>query len=234
MHDNNQDNMQEKNKDSSNDKQTNQEGGANEAFADVSGEADPIAALNAENEILAKENAELKEKLLRLAADMENLRKRSAREIGEARTYAIANFARDMLSASDNLSRALSVVPEEALNEGNETLKSLIEGIKMTEREMVRLLEANGIKPISALGEKFDPHKHQAMFEVENSSEPEGTIVEELQQGFAIGERILRPSLVGVAKGNKGDNGEKGNKSKEKLSENNSINKNKNKIDKQA
>ncbi len=163
-------------------------------------ERDPIAALNAENEILKADNKQMKDRLLRTIAEMENLRKRTAREAGEARIYAIANFARDMLSATDNLSRALSAVPQEARDGGDKVLNSLIEGIEMTEREMQRLLQANGVKPILALGEKFDPHKHQAMFEVPDSLEPDGTIVEELQQGFSIGERILRPALVGVAK----------------------------------
>ncbi len=166
-------------------------------------EIDPIAALNAENEILVADNADMKDRLLRTIAEMENLRKRTAREVGEARTYAIANFARDMLGATDNLSRALSAVPKEARESGDKILDSLVEGIEMTDREMQRLLQANGVKPILALGEKFDPHKHQAMFEVPNSSEPDGTIVEEIQPGFVIGERILRPALVGIAKGSK-------------------------------
>ncbi|MCF6344395.1 MAG: nucleotide exchange factor GrpE [Devosiaceae bacterium] len=166
-------------------------------------EIDPIAALNAENEILVADNADMKDRLLRTIAEMENLRKRTAREVGEARTYAIANFARDMLGATDNLSRALSTVPKEARESGDKILDSLVEGIEMTDREMQRLLQANGVKPILSLGEKFDPHKHQAMFEVPNSSEPDGTIVEEIQPGFVIGERILRPALVGIAKGSK-------------------------------
>ncbi len=166
-------------------------------------EIDPIAALNAENEILVADNADMKDRLLRTIAEMENLRKRTAREVGEARTYAIANFARDMLGATDNLSRALSTVPKEARESGDKVLNSLVEGIEMTDREMQRLLQANGVKPILSLGEKFDPHKHQAMFEVPNSSEPDGTIVEEIQPGFVIGERILRPALVGIAKGSK-------------------------------
>lgn len=183
---------------------TKKDNGTQDEFVNQDAEnqdIDPIAALNAENEALTANNAELKERVLRAVAEMENLRKRTAREVGEARTYAIANFARDMLSATDNLSRALSAVPKDALESDNDALNSLVEGIKMTEREMQRLLQANGVKPILALGEKFDPHKHQAMFEVSDSDQPEGTIVEEMQPGFAIGERILRPSLVGVAKG---------------------------------
>lgn len=156
--------------------------------------ADPVAAL-------AAENADMKDQLLRLAAEMENLRKRTEREIKDTRAYAITGFARDMLVATDNLSRALMVVTPEARENADATTKSLIEGIEMTEREMLRLLDKNGIKPIAAAGEKFDPHRHQAMFEVPNTEVPEGTIVQVVQEGFAIGERVLRPAMVGIAKG---------------------------------
>lgn len=152
-------------------------------------------------EALASENAELKDRLLRAVAEMENLRKRTEREISDARTYAIANFARDMLTATDNLSRALMVVPTEAREGADAAMKSLIDGIEMTEREMQRLMQKNGVKPIIAEGQKFDPHKHQAMFEVPNTEVPEGTVVQVMQAGFAIGERVLRPAMVGVAKG---------------------------------
>jgi molecular chaperone GrpE len=103
--------------------------------------------------------------------------------------------------ATDNLSRALMVIPAEARETADGTLKSLIEGIEMTEREMQRLLQKNGVVPIIAEGEKFDPHRHQAMFEVPDPSVPEGTVVQVVQAGYAIGERVLRPAMVGVAKG---------------------------------
>jgi molecular chaperone GrpE len=150
---------------------------------------------------LLAENAELKDRLLRTAAEMENVRKRAEREIGDTRTYAIAGFARDMLAATDSLSRALVVVPPEVRSAAEGTLKSLIEGIELTEREMQRLLAKHGVTPIVALGQKFDPHKHQAMFEVPDPSKPEGTVVQVMQTGFAIGDRVLRPAMVGVAKG---------------------------------
>lgn len=153
-----------------------------------------IAALEAEA-------ADLRDRLLRSAADMDNLRKRTEREIGDTRSYAISGFARDMLVATDNLARALTVIPAEARDTADGTLKSLIEGIEMTEREMQRLLQKNGVSPILAEGEKFDPHLHQAMFEVPDPSVPEGTIVQVVQAGYAIGERVLRPAMVGVAKG---------------------------------
>ena len=106
-----------------------------------------------------------------------------------------------MLVATDNLSRALMVIPAELRENADGTLKSLIEGIEMTEREMQRLLQKNGVTPIVAEGEKFDPHRHQAMFEVPDASVPEGTVVQVVQTGYAIGERVLRPAMVGVAKG---------------------------------
>ena len=155
----------------------------------------------AELDALRQKNAELNDKLLRLAAEMENLRKRNERELGDTRTYAITGFARDMLSATDSLSRALMMLPAEARETADGALKSLIDGIELTEREMQRLLAKHGVKPIEAEGEKFDPHKHQAMFEVPDPTRPEGTVVQVVQAGFSIGERVLRPAMVGVAKG---------------------------------
>jgi molecular chaperone GrpE len=152
-------------------------------------------------EALVAENAELKDRLLRLAAEMENLRKRMAREVDDTRSYAITKFARDMLTATDSLSRALLVLPPETRETADGPLKSLIDGIELTEREMQRLLAVHGVKPIEAEGQKFDPHKHQAMFEVPDPTRPEGTVVTVVQAGFAIGDRVLRPAMVGVAKG---------------------------------
>lgn len=157
-------------------------------------EADPVEALT-------KENADLKDRLLRLAAEMDNLRKRMAREIDDTRSYAITKFARDMLTATDSLSRALLVLPAETRDTADGPLKSLIDGIDLTEREMQRLLAVHGVKPIEAEGQKFDPHKHQAMFEVPDPTRPEGTVVQVVQAGYAIGDRVLRPAMVGVAKG---------------------------------
>lgn len=157
-------------------------------------EADPVDALT-------KENADLKDRLLRLAAEMENVRKRMTREIEDTRSYAITKFARDMLTATDSLSRALIVLPAETRDTADGPLKSLIDGIELTEREMQRLLAVHGVKPIEAEGQKFDPHRHQAMFEVPDPTRPEGTVVQVVQTGYAIGDRVLRPAMVGVAKG---------------------------------
>ncbi len=152
-------------------------------------------------EVLKAEVSDLRDRLLRSAAEMENLRKRTEREVADTRSYAIANFARDMLAATDSLSRALMTLPHEAREGADATTKSLIDGIEMTEREMQRLLAKHGVKPIEAEGQKFDPHKHQAMFEVPDPTRPEGTVVQVVQAGFAIGDRVLRPAMVGIAKG---------------------------------
>ena len=150
---------------------------------------------------LAKENEELKERALRLAADMENLRKRTQRDVAEARSYGIAAFARDMLTVSDNLQRALQAVPEEARAGGDSGLKALVEGVEITERAMLTALERHGVKRIDPQGEKFDPHFHQAMVEVPNPDVTANTVVQVVQTGDVLGDRGLRPAMVGVAKG---------------------------------
>lgn len=150
---------------------------------------------------LETENADVKERLLRLAADMENLRRRTEREVKDARNYAVTNFARDMLSVADNLRRAVDAVPEEARASGENGLTALIEGVEMTERGLQASLEKHGVKKLDPEGQKFDPNFHQAMFEVPNPDVPNNTVVQVVQAGYAIGERVLRPAMVGVAKG---------------------------------
>lgn len=149
---------------------------------------------------LMKENEELKDRALRATAEMENLRRRTARELQDARAYAVANFARDMLSVSDNLRRALDAVSAEA-KAADPSLSSLVEGVEMTERSMLSTLERHGVKKLDPQGEKFDPNFHQAMFEVPNPDVPANTVVQVVQSGFSIGERVLRPAMVGVSKG---------------------------------
>lgn len=168
-----------------------------ETSEDVSGAAevpDPVARLEAEK-------TDLKEKLLRTLADMENLRRRTEREIADARAYAVTNFARDMLTVADNTRRALESVPEDARGEGQGALNAFIEGIELTERDLLKSLERHGVKRLDPQGQKFDPHLHQAMFEVPNADVPNGTVVQVVQTGYVIGDRVLRPALVGVAKG---------------------------------
>jgi len=150
---------------------------------------------------LEAEKIDLKEKLLRTLADMENLRRRTEREVTDARTYAVANFARDVLDIADNLQRALDAVPAEAKAAADPGLKALIEGVELTERSLLNTLEKNGVKKFDPTGERFDPNFQQAMYEVPDASVPAGTVVQVVQTGYKIGERILRPALVGVSKG---------------------------------
>jgi molecular chaperone GrpE len=152
-------------------------------------------------EALAKEAADMRDKMLRTLAEMENLRKRTAREVADARTYGIAAFARDVLDIADNLQRALDAVPADARAAADPGLKALIEGVELTERSLLNALEKNGVKKFAPSGEKFDPNFHQAMYEIPDTSVPAGTVVQVVQAGYLIGERVLRPALVAVAKG---------------------------------
>ena len=152
-------------------------------------------------EALAKEAAEARDKMLRTLADMENLRKRTSREVADARMYGITGFARDVLEIADNLQRALDAVPAEARANADPGLKALIEGVELTERSLHNTLEKYGVKRLDPAGSKFDPNFHQAMFEVPDPSVPAGTVVQVVQAGYTIGDRVLRPALVGVSKG---------------------------------
>ncbi len=165
-----------------------------QAEAASEGEGDELDALRAEN-------ADLRDRFLRLAADMDNLRRRTDREIKDAKSYAVTGFARDMLSVSDNLRRAIESLPEEARTGADAAVTALIEGVEMTERGMLSTLERHGIRKIEPVGQKFDPNFHQAMFEVPNPDVANNTVVQVVQAGYAIGERVLRPAMVGVAKG---------------------------------
>lgn len=152
-------------------------------------------------EALTKDVAEAKDRMLRTLAEMENLRKRTQREVADARTYGITAFARDVLDIADNLQRALDAVPMDAREAADPGLKALIEGVELTERSLHKTLEKNGVQKLDPLGEKFDPNFHQAMYEVPDSSVPAGTVVQVVQGGYTIGDRVLRPALVAVAKG---------------------------------
>jgi len=152
-------------------------------------------------EALKKEAADARDKMLRTLAEMENLRKRTAREVADARMYGITGFARDVLEIADNLQRALDAVPAEARAAADPGLKALMEGVELTERSLLNALEKNGVKKFDPAGQKFDPNFQQAMFEVPDASVPAGTVVQVIQAGYMIGERVLRPALVGVAKG---------------------------------
>lgn len=152
-------------------------------------------------EALTKEAADARDKMLRTLAEMENLRRRTAKEVADARAYGITGFARDVLEIADNLQRALDAVPAEAKESADPGLKALIEGVELTERSLLNALEKNGVKKFDPSGEKFDPNFQQAMYEVPDPSVPAGTVVQVVQAGYMIGERVLRPALVGVSKG---------------------------------
>jgi len=152
-------------------------------------------------EALAKEAADARDKMLRTLAEMENLRKRTAKEVSDARTYGVTGFARDVLDIADNLQRALDAVPADARANADPGLKSLIEGVELTERSLHNTLEKYGVKRLDPSGSKFDPNFHQAMYEVPDASVPAGTVVQVVQAGYTIGDRVLRPALVGVSKG---------------------------------
>ncbi len=155
---------------------------------------------DAQIESLQQEAGELKDRLLRLAAEMDNLRKRGEREKAEATLYAATNFARDMLGVTDNLGRALATVSPEARDGADEVTANLLAGVELTERELLNTLQRHGIRKLETVGQKFDPNMHQALFEVPTSERPPGTVMQEMQSGFAIGDRCLRPAMVGVAK----------------------------------
>jgi len=151
-----------------------------------------------EEEILKEEIKTLKEEKIRVLAEMENLRKRFEREKIDSIKYGSVNFARDILSPGDNLERALSVINEE--EEHPQSIKNLIEGLFMVKKELSTALEKNGITKIDSLDKKFDPNLHQAIMEIENNDLDEGIVVQEIQTGYMMHDRLLRPAMVGVSK----------------------------------
>jgi molecular chaperone GrpE len=150
-------------------------------------------------ERLNAENAELKDRVLRALADVENMRRRSEREAADARTYAVTALARDLLPVADNLSRALENLPAEAHADG--AFRPFVQGVELTARALETALGRHGLIKLEPNGEKFDPNFHQAMFEAPNEALPSGTVTEVVQSGWKIGDRVLRPALVGVSKG---------------------------------
>jgi molecular chaperone GrpE len=152
---------------------------------------DRVAALEAEL-------AEHKDRALRALAEVENTHRRARREREEASKYAVTGFARDLLSAADNLRRALDSLPEAEISDPR--TRSLLEGVAATERELLGVFERHGIRRIDPKGEPFDHNFHQAIFEAEAPGRPAGTVVEVLQPGYVLHDRLLRPAMVGVAK----------------------------------
>lgn len=159
------------------------------------GETDPAARIAA----LEEESAKLKDQLLRALAETENVRRRLEQQAEERGRYAVSNFAKEMLSVADNLRRAIDNIPADKLA-ADELARKLAEGVELTERGLIAALEKFGIKRVAAMGLRFDPHLHQAMMEVETDAAPPGTVVHEMQAGYTIHDRLLRPAFVGVAK----------------------------------
>ena len=149
---------------------------------------------------LEAEVAKLKDAYVRAHAEMENVRKRAEAEVGKARKFAVADFAKEMLSVADNLGRALQAVPEDR-KEADDVLKTLAEGVDMTGKGLVSALAKFGIRPVEAQGKPFDPNLHQAMMEIDDPSQPSGTVVMVMQDGYVLHDRLLRPAMVGVSKG---------------------------------
>lgn len=168
------------------------EAGAEEAEAPVPAE-ERIARL--EGEV-----ATLKDQLLRALAETENLRRRAERERVDAVKYATAPMLRDLLAVADNLSRAIESVPEDAAA-GDQRMETLLAGVKLTEKELGAVLARHHVVKLDPIGERLDPHRHEAMFEVADESQPSGTVVQVVQPGYLLHDRLLRPARVGVSKG---------------------------------
>jgi molecular chaperone GrpE len=165
-------------------------------------ETNPAAAPNEDQmAALAREAADYKDRLLRSLAEMENLRKRTDRQVADARDYGIAAFARDILAVADNMERALGALDADLREKADAGTKALLDGVELTERELLKVLDKHGVKKFDPLGEKFDPNLHQAMYQVPDPSRPAGTVAQVVQPGYMIGDRMLRPALVGVAVG---------------------------------
>ena len=160
-------------------------------------ERDAFAVLEALN----AENSQLKDRILRTLAEMENLRRRTEREVADAKTYGVTSFARDMLTVVDNLTRALEHLPAEARAAAEPQIQSVIEGVELTARDLESVLGRHGVKKLDPKGQKFDPNFHQAIFEAPDETLPAGAVSQVVQSGWTIGNRVLRPAMVGVSKG---------------------------------
>ena len=179
-----------------------EETAAEEVAAEATAEAeeiiieDPVAALEAEV-------AELKDRLLRQAAEVENTRRRAKKDVEDAGNYAITKFARDLLDVGDNLRRALDAAGD--TSNADPAMKTLFDGVEMTEKALLKAMEQNGIEKLEPLGEKLDPNMHQAVFEMPNPAYPDGHVAQVMQAGYVLKGRLLRPAMVGVTKNPAGE-----------------------------
>ena len=171
---------------------------ADEALREETAEAAPEVADHDRSAKLEEELAKARQDVLYAHAELQNVRRRAEKEAADARAYGVTGFARDMLSVKDNLERALAAIPDTM--KGHEGFQGLVTGIEATARELDAAFARNGIVRIAAMGLPLDPNRHQAMLEVPSAEAEPGTIVQEMQPGYTIKDRLLRPALVGVAK----------------------------------
>lgn len=150
---------------------------------------------------LQAEVASLKDRILRTMAEMENLRRRTEREVADAKSYGVTSFAREMVATVDNLQRALASVPAEVRTEASPAVQSFLQGVELTERDLLSRLARFKVTPIETVGSRFDPNRHEALFEMPDESVPNGTVVQQVETGYVIGDRVLRPAKVGVSRG---------------------------------
>ncbi|CDO59813.1 Heat shock protein GrpE [Candidatus Phaeomarinobacter ectocarpi] len=177
------------------------EGGEPTSKEALEAAADALLTPEAQIAELESQVNDLRDRLLRAVADAENTRKRAERDKQDASKYAMTSFARDILSVGDNMRRAIDTLSEEDRQGVPEPVRNLIEGVEMTEREFLSVMERHGVKAINPHGEKFDPNLHQAMFEAPDPTRPAGTVMEVVATGYVIGDRLLRPAMVGISKG---------------------------------
>jgi len=161
----------------------------------------PAADLESELDALRVENAAVKDRLLRALAEMENLRRRTEREVADAKTYGVTNLAREAIALADNLRRAIDSFPAEARAAMDPHVSALLEGVELTERDFLSRLSRFGVKKIEAQGSRFDPNQHEALYEIPDETQPAGTVAQVMETGYLIGERVLRPHKVGVTRG---------------------------------
>lgn len=167
---------------------------------EIAGDAPSLDEALQQVAVLNKQVAETNDKLLRALAETENTRRRAERDRQDTAKFSVASFARDLLTVADNLRRALNAIPADQ-REKSEHLKAIFTGVEATERELLRIFEMNGIRKIEPLYQKFDPNLHEVLFEAEAQDKPSGTIIQVVDPGYTIHERLLRPARVGVSKG---------------------------------
>jgi len=161
----------------------------------------PAADLESELDALRVENAAVKDRLLRALAEMENLRRRTEREVADAKTYGVTNLAREAIALADNLRRAIDSFPAEARAAMDPHVSALLEGVELTERDFLSRLSRFGVKKIEGHGSRFDLNQHEALYEIPDETQPAGTVAQVMETGYLIGERVLRPAKVGVTRG---------------------------------